>query len=81
MFWIKKLSNVMQTIESILYEISCGIFPAPSIDIDFEDHVNIEDQCLKQVTDRNSLEILNYIDKWALMIREPQEDTRIQNKQ
>jgi len=66
----------MQTIESVLYEIGCGIFPAPCIDIDFEDYVNIEDQCLRQVTDRNSLEILNYIDKWALKIKESPEDKR-----
>jgi len=59
----------MQTFESVLYEIGCGIFPAPEIDIDFEQHVRIEDQCLKRITDKNGLEILNYIDKWALRIR------------
>lgn len=66
----------MQTFESVLYEISCGIYPAPEIEIDFEQYVRIEDQALKNVTDRNSLEILNYLDKWALKIHEPQEDRR-----
>ena len=66
----------MQTFKSVLYEIGCGIFPTPEIEIDFEQHVQIEDQCLKQVTDRNSLDILKYIDRWAYMIREPQSDKR-----
>jgi hypothetical protein len=66
----------MQTFKGVLYEIGCGIFPAPEIEIDFEQYVHIEDQALKKVTDRNSFDILNYLDKWALKIKEPSEDKR-----
>jgi hypothetical protein len=67
----------MQTFKSVLYDIGCGFFPTPEIEINFEQHVQIEDRCLMQVTGRNNLDILKYIDRWAYMIKESQEDIRI----